>query len=334
MWVGSKRALEIVNIFLSRQGRISAGELAREAKITRQAAHRHLAGFVKAGLLIAEGKGRGSRYRASRAVSPAPELRFQYPLKGLAEDVVWNDVRARIPRLAGLPDNVERILHYAITELVNNAIDHSDGSRVDLVFPSAGSDIVFEIMDDGVGVFDRLKAGLNLPDAFAAVQELSKGKTTTAPQKHTGEGIFFTSKAADFFELESGTVAWRVDNLRSDTSIASRPPREGTRVRFEVGPASARSLAKLFAEFSKTRIFVKLFEAGVRFVSRSEAKRVLRGLERFREVVLDFQGVLDVGQGFADEIFRVWPSLHPDVTLVPENMAAGVEFMIRRARKG
>jgi uncharacterized protein (DUF1330 family) len=78
---------------------------------------------------------------------------------------------------------------------------------------------------------------------------------------------------------------------------------------------------------------VKLFSYGVRFVSRSEAKRLCDGLERFRHVVLDFAGVEAVGQGFADEIFRVWASQHPEVELSPENMAPPVAFMVSRTRE-
>ncbi|HEX4404491.1 MAG TPA: STAS-like domain-containing protein [Polyangia bacterium] len=78
---------------------------------------------------------------------------------------------------------------------------------------------------------------------------------------------------------------------------------------------------------------MKLFEHGVRFVSRSEAKRLLLGLERFREVILDFAGVEGVGQGFADEIFRVWAKGHGDTRLRAENMTVPVTFMVERARR-
>jgi hypothetical protein len=84
-------------------------------------------------------------------------------------------------------------------------------------------------------------------------------------------------------------------------------------------------------ESTRTRIVVKLFDLGDRFISRSEAKRLMSGLERFREVVLDFNGVREVGQGFADEVFRVWSVANPEVRLVPVNMTRPVEFMIRRA---
>jgi hypothetical protein len=60
------------------------------------------------------------------------------------------------------------------------------------------------------------------------------------------------------------------------------------------------------------------------------AKRLLANLERFREVILDFRGVEGVGQGFVDEVFRVWARDHPEVKLIPVEMNEAVEFMVRR----
>lgn len=106
----------------------------------------------------------------------------------------------------------------------------------------------------------------------------------------------------------------------------------------ELDHQPARKLEEIFSEytdefeFSRTRIMIKLFEIGVRFVSRSEGKRLMRGLERFREIVLDFSGVEGVGQGFADEVFRVWAHDHPHVTIVPVHMNDSVRFMVERAR--
>ncbi|MFI4970956.1 MAG: ATP-binding protein, partial [Lysobacterales bacterium] len=50
---------------------------------------------------------------------------FEYRRAGLAEDQVWS--RDVAPLLAGLPRNVLDICHHGMTEMVNNAIDHSEG---------------------------------------------------------------------------------------------------------------------------------------------------------------------------------------------------------------
>jgi hypothetical protein len=64
---------------------------------------------------------------------------------------------------------------------------------------------------------------------------------------------------------------------------------------------------------------------------RSEAKRLMASLERFEEVELDFHGVNLVGQGFADEVFRVWTRTHPGTRVTPVRMSPEIEPMIRGA---
>jgi anti-sigma regulatory factor (Ser/Thr protein kinase) len=334
MRLGRDRVREIVDGLLGGAASFASGDLVRAAKITRQAAHRHLGAFVRAKILVREGAGRGARYRAGASAAP----RLRYRRKGLSEDAVWTQAEERVARLRGLPENANRILHYALTEIVNNAIDHSSARWVEVRFPPSAKTFAFEVLDDGVGIFDHVRRRFRLPGRLAALQELSKGKVTTAPSKHSGEGIFFVSKIADYFEVVSGGLSWKIDSVRGDSSVASVPGGRGTRVLFEVRPDKKTTLSDVFSEytenleFSKTRIVVRLFTIGVRFISRSEAKRLLAGLERFREIVLDFAGVSEVGQGFADEVFRVWAKAHRSIRLLPLNMAPTVKFMIQRSQ--
>ena len=55
-------------------------------------------------------------------------------------------------------------------------------------------------------------------------------------------------------------------------------------------------------------------------------------LDRFKEVVLDFKGVTMIGPAFADEIFRVFSTQHPEVKLTPINAVDAVLQMIPRAQ--
>lgn len=316
---------------LAERSHVSASELARAAGVSRQSAHAHLRRGVEAGELVREGAGRATRYRV-RAVPDLPHLR--YARAGLEEDRVWRDVRDLLPELEPRAD---AILAYAVTELVNNAIDHSAAESVELSVSFDADEIVVRVYDDGIGVFERVRRALGLDDHLHALQELHKGKLTTMPDRHTGEGIYFVSKSVDRFTLESSGLCWIVDHRIGDTAVLETEPRPGTAAEIVVARQPKRALDEVFAEytrnfeFSRSRTVVKLFTLGVRFVSRSEAKRVLSGLEKFREVVLDFAGVEGVGQGFADEVFRVWARAHPETRLVPENMNRAVELMVRRA---
>lgn len=275
---------------------------------------------------------------SSVADAGEPTWRHELTLLGLAEHEVWRRIVGDLE--LNVNSNAGRIMAYSFMEMLNNAIDHS-GSETATISLWVGPDQwCFEIKDRGVGALAKLKEGLRLGNEFEAVQELSKGKRTTDPAHHTGEGIFFTSKAVDLFRLTSSGVRWTVDNLRHDQALGTVPVIVGTSVRCQVDPHTDRALADIFREFTedhafvRTRPAVKLFEVGTAFVSRSEARRLLDGLDTgFETVEVDFAGVTDVGQGFVDELLRVWPTTHPGKAVIPINMNPAVEFMVRRSQR-
>lgn len=86
--------------------------------------------------------------------------------------------------------------------------------------------------------------------------------------------------------------------------------------------------------FNKTEIRIKMVESfSDTLMSRSQAKRILSRIEKFKEVVLDFDEVKIIGQGFADEIFRIFLNKHPEIKINCINCNSDVEFMIQRAKK-
>jgi hypothetical protein len=104
---------------------------------------------------------------------------------------------------------------------------------------------------------------------------------------------------------------------------------------------TARTTRKVFDQFttdddftfSKTVVPVALAKYGDdNLISRSQAKRLLARIELFRTVLLDFKGVPTIGQAFADEIFRVFASEHPNVELIPIHASSEVRRMIDRVR--
>lgn len=46
-------------------------------------------------------------------------------------------------------------------------------------------------------------------------------------------------------------------------------------------------------------------------------------------MILDFEGVTLVGQGFIDEVFRVFATAHPQVNLKPVRLIPGVAQAMR-----
>lgn len=275
---------------------------------------------------------------------PGPNRRamFRYALAGLQEDRVWfQDVA---PLLAGLPPNVFDICQHGVTEMVNNAIDHSEGARLEVDVGRHHSRVFFTITDDGVGIFRKISRALDLPDERLALLELSKGKLTTDPKRHPGDGVFFTSRMVDHFAIQSGELSFDHDDadagdvlFEHDTIAATA----GTTVRMDIAEVSERTAKQVFDAFSsgpddysfaKTIVPVRLAKVGTgNLISRSQAKRLLVRVERFRCVILDFEGIAAVGQAFADEIFRVFATAHPEVELVAIHAVPEVQQMIRRA---
>ncbi|MBW3604305.1 MAG: DUF4325 domain-containing protein [Actinobacteria bacterium] len=325
----AENARAIIIRLLRERSTVTSRELAEAAGLTRQAIHPHLVALQRDGVIASEGRGRATRYHVAA-------FSRRYPTDGLAEDTVWRDVLDAVDELRNGPVQVTDIVAYTLTEMVNNVIDHSAAREVDVRVRSVDARWVIEVRDEGRGAFSHLTRHLGLDNPIAAVQEVSKGKVTTDPQHHTGEGIFFSSKAVDVFELASAGLVWVVDNQRGDHALGTSDVVAGTTVRLEIDRDSTRSVGDVFDaytddhRFNRSRAVVTLFEYGERFVSRSEAKRVARGLERFDEVVVDFTGVRLVGQGFVDELFRVWTREHPSTTLEPVGMNDAVAFMVRR----
>lgn len=109
----------------------------------------------------------------------------------------------------------------------------------------------------------------------------------------------------------------------------------------QIASHSTRTAAEVYAQFtdapedydfSKTVVPMKLARLGdEQLISRSQAKRLIARFDRFRTVVLDFADVQEIGQAFADELFRVYANAHREVELLPKNMTQQVERMWLRA---
>lgn len=306
--------------------------------ITPQAVNNHIKRLEKEGWLKSSGTGKGKRY----FLGELREYQSLFPLsEDFTEDGVWRNQYSFV--FDGLPENVVDICHYGFTEMVNNVIDHSGGKHVYISAIRDKDRIMIFVIDDGEGIFRKIKRSCNLSDERQALFELSKGKLTTDPDNHTGEGIFFTSRAFDEFEIESRGVKFsHDDDFEFDYIFESSITKNevGTAVSMFLKRDSERDIQTVFDDyagpdefqFNKTVIPVRLAQYGnEKLVSRSQAKRLLARIERFQYVIFDFEGVSAIGQAFADEIFRVYAKSHPNIVMLPDKMEANVEKMVKRA---
>ncbi|MBA3506153.1 MAG: DUF4325 domain-containing protein, partial [Betaproteobacteria bacterium] len=222
--------------------------------------------------------------------------------------------------------------------MFNNAVDHSGGTTITVQINKTAADAEMLMWDDGVGIFKKIQAAMGLLDERHAVLELAKGKFTTDPKRHSGEGIFFTSRMFDSFGIFSGGVFFSHEFGEPEDWISEvDQTRSGTAVWMKLYNHTARTTKKTFDQFTsdedftfnKTVVPVKLAKYGDdNLISRSQAKRLLARIELFKVVVLDFKEVPTIGQAFADEIFRVFANEHPDIQLVLVRANSEVKRMI------
>lgn len=304
--------------------------------ITRQAVNKHIQLLVVQGALIVAGNTKNRHY----LLHPLLQWETIISLEDKrAEDSIWrNEIE---PKLGKLADNVRDIWHYAFTEMMNNAIDHSEGKQVSINLTKTAISTELVMFDNGVGIFRKIQKALGLEDERHAVLELSKGKLTTDPARHTGEGIFFSSRMFDSFRILSGSVFFSHTHAEDEHWILENQKfQTGTGVFMKLKNHTARTVKKVFDEFTtgddygftKTVVPVKLAQYGdEKLISRSQAKRLMMRIDRFKVVLLDFDNVESIGPAFADEVFRVFAKQHPQIEIMAVKANKNVQQMIQRA---
>jgi len=335
---------------LARQNsKIFASELSVQFDVSRQYLNRLINELVMAGKLIKVGGTRYAYYVLPEYAQQHPEiLPLQYIKtfnnRSLEEHLILSQIEQEYPPVKSLLDNIRSIFTYAFSEMFNNAIEHSQSKNIHIEVSVQNKMVSFIVEDYGIGVFRNVMKERNIKSELEAIQDLLKGKTTTMPESHSGEGIFFTSKVGDLFILNSYGYQVMINNKLPDVFIEKiKKIKRGTRVTFNLNILSSLHLNDIFRKytnigagkdygFDKTEVRIKLYTMAGVYISRSQARRVLAGLEKFKVVVFDFDKVSVVGQAFADEIFRVFHHKYPDISLETENMNESVNFMVERAK--
>jgi len=339
--------MDIASVILKeieKRGSIKVADIVKATGFSRVYINRIFSKLRKARKVDLVGKTNRARYvlanpkelkKAKEKILTARRLLLN---KNLSEDEVLDEIKRNSGIFENLPRNIISIADYAFTEILNNAIEHSKSGKIVVIMERTKNSVDFEIIDFGVGIFNNIMEKRGLNNRLEAIQDLLKGKQTTAPKEHTGEGIFFSSKAADRLIIQGSDKKLIFDNILDDVFVRDSKIKKGTKVKFEIRINSKTDLGKVFRdysgdafEFSKTKVIVDLYEMDNAYISRSQARRVLSGLEKFKTIILDFKGVETIGQAFADEVFRVWQAHHPKIKIDCQNTNENVLFMIKRA---
>jgi anti-sigma regulatory factor (Ser/Thr protein kinase) len=309
-----------------------ARHVAERTGVTRPTANKALQRLVEAQWLVRDGTPRRPHHRPGLL----RQVVQHYDLQGLQEDLPW--LRDFAPFFT-LPTAVHRMVQHAFYELVNNAADHSGGSRVTVSLRQTPTQAQLLVSDNGRGVFDTIEEHFAIDDPTLAMLELSKGKLTTAPICHTGRGLFFTARMADVFDLHANGAAFQ---RREWEPLGWQPGRplnhQGTSVYAAISLDTSRTIDSVLQAYSldgegvgfeRTVVPLCLLASDqAELASRAQARRVAARLQSFRRVDVDFGGVSLIGHGFADELFRVQAGTLEQLDLVPINMSPAVAAMV------
>ena len=231
------------------------------------------------------------------------------------------------------PQNVREIWEYAVSEMINNVMDHSQASEAYIRVSRNPVSTSAILSDNGVGIFRKIQEYFDFESLDEAIGELFKGKLTTDSANHSGEGIFFTSRMMDDFLILSDGKVFCIDKYEESILADMNALVSGTCIYMSLSNSSNKKAREVFDRytdvdngFTKTNIPLRnIYDSSP--VSRSQAKRLCNRLDRFAEVTLDFAGLEWMGQGFAHQLFIVFAREHPEIRLLPINMSEAVEKM-------
>ncbi|MBV8564132.1 MAG: DUF4325 domain-containing protein [Methylobacteriaceae bacterium] len=311
---------------------------AKEFGVTRATISNYLRQLQREGTVLGGGKTAARTYELAVLDKVEQELEIT---PSIQEDVIWRDVI--MPHMKGLRENIIDICNYGFNEMLNNVVDHSSTTTCNIILTRTYANVELKIRDFGVGIFENIRRTFGLLDRKHALLELSKGKLTTDRSRHTGEGIFFTSRMFTQFIIMSNDLYYTKRYFGHEWLLESGPNEEdivGTAIIMKIATNSQHTSQSVFEQytddesrFSRTHIPLILAKyEGEKLLSRSQAKRILARAERFTEILLDFNGINEIGQPFADEIFRVFQAAHPSIQIFPLRTTPAIDRMIQHAR--
>ena len=236
-------------------------------------------------------------------------------------------------KIEHLSENIQHIWAYALSEMVNNVIDHSNAENMQVYVIQNHLNTSVVVLDDGIGIFEKIKKHFQFSSLDEAICELFKGKLTTDKENHSGEGIFFTSKMMDEFLITSSGKVFTTTKYENADVMDLGETLTGTCVVMSLSNFTQKTAREIFdmysdtdGSFTTTKIPLKnIFESAP--VSRSQAKRICNRLDSFEEVIIDFENISWMGQGFAHQLFVVFKKAHPEIDLIPVNMNESVANM-------
>jgi len=339
MSLTAEKRLQVINYIteLVRRGeKCILAKVSETFGISRTSTSNYLRKLVEDGTLEKLPSGRG--YKLKEKI-----FRIEQSLKGPfpSEDTL---IEQFLPHLEGFPTQARQNFMHIFLEMMNNALEHAGASQVVSILRMTPIELRCVIMDDGIGIFERIRQffrkelneEISLDDARL---QLVSGGFTSDREKHGGEGIYNSSLIADSFGIFSSNKIFARDYEKVDpVSLDLQLPHQGTVVYFSVHRDTRKTLrdaehANPDDGFFRVTLPLRLMTlTGTALIARSQARRFTFNFAEKKEVVLDFEGITELCQPFAHEIFKVYRKNHPEVQLITRNTTPEMDQLIQRLK--
>ena len=217
--------------------------------------------------------------------------------------------------------------------LLLNCWRHSEGRQASCQVSRVDDSIVITVQDDGLGIFERVMQEYRCLSKVEAIGELLKGARVFTSSPSAGLARLVWS--VDFATIEANQLRLSLMGRSRDWAISEgRSVRPGTSIALEIREdlldGLERSIQSIVPPLGRVFLPVAAFQqkASGRILDRRDAKRLLRGVARHPELIVDFRFVETVAHSFVEYLFVDFRAMHPQSSLVPINLNSSIRSMI------
>ena len=300
--------------------------------ISRQAMHKHMKSLIDDKKVIAIGNTKGRYYK----LNPSVNFTKNFPITNdISAFIILNSI---LPNMTFLRNNIFEIFEFSIGALLNNVFDHSNANSIYFKLYINHRDSHFILSDDGIGIFNKIKTGLELANTRMAGLELAKGNITTDPTNHSGDELNAIIHLFDEVTIDSSGNSLKFFNDNNEWLIQNSKQLHGTRIHLKIDTQSKRSCAKIFELIFKKKhrhisIPLKLLELGdYKIINcRSQVKNLLRNIKNYKIIEFDFQKIDLIGPSFADALVRKTKEYNKYANIEWINTNPTVDLLMSRA---
>jgi signal transduction histidine kinase len=127
---------------------VAIDTLQQKFNISKQAINKHLLNLEQEKYLIAQGKTKNKIYELGNNRNFSKTIKVN---KNLDEFEVYNNDFYWV--VEHLPKNIEEIIEWGFTEILNNVKDHSQAKEVFILLKAIDDKVDLIISDNGIGIF-------------------------------------------------------------------------------------------------------------------------------------------------------------------------------------